>query len=258
CFDPTSGTRTRVTGQNEDQLERRAFLLYRSLPGGPLTTLGLFRFALADRWRDLTRVLLLGVLIALLGMASIQAIGFIVDRAIPRGDPSLLGQIGFGLVAVALGIVVAEATRGILAIRLEAGTDHTLQTAIWDRLLSLKVPFFRQESSGDTLTRVTAIGQIRRLLGGATLRTVLASIFGLLNLALLWLYNEQLALLAVVFATVVAGGALAASLLIWRDRAELLKVRGKILGLTVQLIQMISKVRVAAAEERAFAYWLKN
>ena len=256
CFDPTFGARTRVTGQNENQLERQAFMLYRSLPSGPVTTLGLFRFAFANRWRDLRRVLLLGVLIALMGMASIQAIGFIVDQAIPRGDRGLLAQIGFGLMAVALGMVVAEASRGILAIRLEAWTDHALQTAVWDRLLSLRVPFFRQESSGDTLTRVSAIAQIRGLLGGATLRTGLAGIFGLLNVALLWIYSGQLALLAIAFATVVTGVTLAASLLIWQDRADLLKGRGKILGLTVQLIQMVSKLRVSAAEERAFAYWL--
>ena len=78
-------------------------MLYRSLPSGRTTALDLFRFAFADRWRDLRRVFFLGVLIALVGMASIQAIGLIVDRAIPRGDRGLLAQIGFGLVAMAVG-----------------------------------------------------------------------------------------------------------------------------------------------------------
>src|SRR5262245_34159911 len=139
CFDPTAQARTPVTGENQDQFERRAFLLYRALPAGLLKPLDLFKFALKDRWRDLIGIILIGVFISILGMAAIQAVGLIVDHAIPRGDRSLLVQIGLGLVALAFGIVIAEATRGILVIRLETVADHTLQAGTWDRLLSLKV-----------------------------------------------------------------------------------------------------------------------
>jgi NHLM bacteriocin system ABC transporter ATP-binding protein len=258
CFDPTAQLCTPVTAGNEDRFERQAFLLYRSLPAGPVKTLDLVRYALRDRWSDLIGVLLIGVFISILGMASIQAVGLIVDHAIPRGDRSLLIQIGLGLVALGLGIVVAEATRGIQVIRLESFADHTLQSGTWDRLLALKVPFFREEPSGDVLMRATAIGQIRGTLNGATLQSVLISIFGLLNLALLWIYSWQFALLALSFAAVVAGVTLVACLLILRQTTELLTIQGRMLSLTVHLIQMISKIRVAAAEERAFAYWAKK
>jgi NHLM bacteriocin system ABC transporter ATP-binding protein len=258
CFDPTAQSRTAVTADNQDQFERQAFLLYRALPAGPVKPLDLFKFAMMDRWRDLIGIIVIGVFIAILGMASIQAVGLIVDHAIPRGDRPLLVQIGLGLVALAFGIVIAEATRGILVIRLEAVADHALQAGIWDRLLSLKVPFFRTEPSGDLLMRATAISQIRSTLNSATLRTVLISIFGLLNLALLWFYRWQFALLALCFAAVVAGVTLVACVLILRQTTELLTIQGKMLSLTVHLIQMISKLRVAAAEERAFAYWAKK
>jgi ATP-binding cassette subfamily C protein len=258
CFDPTAQSCTPVTACNQDQFERQAFLLYRSLPVGLLKPLDIFHFALRDRWRDLIGIILIGVFIAILGMASIQAVGLIVDHAIPRGDRPLLVQIGLGLVALALGIVVAEATRGILVIRLETFADHTLQAGIWDRLLSLKVPFFHKEPSGDVLMRATAISQIRSTLNSATMRTVLISIFGLLNLALLWIYCWQFALLALSFAAVVAAVTLVACWLILRQTTELLTIQGKMLSLTVHLIQMISKIRVAAAEERAFAYWAKR
>jgi len=258
CFDPSSRSHSPVTAANEDRYERRAFQPYRSLPTGPVTTLDLFKFALAGRGRDLAGIILLGTVIALLGMASIQAVGLIADHAIPRGDRSLLGQIGLGVVIAALGLVVAEATRGILVIRLGAAADHTLQTAVWDRLLSLRIPFFRREPSGDILIRVSAISQIHAILSGATLRTVLTSIFGLLNLGLLWAYSWHLALLGVIIAGGVAGVTLVGCLLILRYHTELLQTRGKLLSLIVQLIQMIPKVRVAAAEERAFACWAKT
>jgi ATP-binding cassette subfamily C protein len=258
CFDPTAQSRTPVTAGNEGQFERRAFLLYRALPAGAVPPLGLFKFALRDRSRDLTGILAIGVFISILGMASIQAVGLVVDHAIPRGDRSLLVQIGLGLVALAFGTVIAEVTRGILVLRLEAIAGHALQAGIWDRLLSLRVPFFHREPAGDVLMRVTAIGQIRSILNSATLRTVLISIFGLLNLALLCIYRWQFALLALAFATVVAGVTLVACVLILRQATELFTIQGKIFSLTVHLIQMISKLRVAAAEERALAFWAKE
>jgi NHLM bacteriocin system ABC transporter ATP-binding protein len=255
CFDPTALARTPVTAENQDQFERRAFLLYRALPAGLLKPFDLFKFALQDRWRDLIGIILVGVFLSILGMASIQAVGLIVDHAIPRGDRSLLVQIGMGLVALAFGIVIADATRGILVIRLETIADHMLQAGTWDRLLSLKVPFFHQQPSGDLLLRATAISQIRGTLSGATVRTVLISVFGLLNVVLLWIYRWEFALLALCIAAVVAGVTLVACFLILRQTTELLTIQGKMLSLTVHLIQMISKLRVAAAEERAFAFW---
>ena len=95
CFDPSSRSHSPVTAANEDRYERRAFQPYRSLPTGPVTTLDLFKFALAGRGRDLVGIILLGTVIALLGMASIQAVGLIADHAIPAGTAPCWGKSGW-------------------------------------------------------------------------------------------------------------------------------------------------------------------
>jgi NHLM bacteriocin system ABC transporter ATP-binding protein len=257
-FDPTTGERRMVGAADADRFERRAFTLYRPLPVKPLGNLDLMRFALAGRWKELGGLIFLGVVISLLGMASVQAIGLIVDHAIPDADRLLLAQIALGLLAVAAGITLAETARSILAMRVETGADHALQSAAWDRLLRLRLPFFRKFAAGDLLTRVSAINGIRQALSAATLRTLFASCFGLLNLGLLWLYNAQLALVGTGIACLMAVITIVAGVGLRRYNGELLARGGRLMGSTIQLLQMVSKLRAAAAEERAYAFWMKN
>jgi NHLM bacteriocin system ABC transporter ATP-binding protein len=145
--------------------------------------------------------------------------------------------------------------RGIVSLRVETAADSTLQPAVWDALLNLKPSFFRQYSSGDIQSRVLAVGKIRRQVSGATLRTVFSSVFALLNLGLMFVYSWQLAIVACALAFIAVFITLSSSLLNLRLVRPLQQLEGLLLGLTVQLINGVSKLRVAAAEERAFAYW---
>jgi ATP-binding cassette subfamily C protein len=80
----------------------------------------------------------------------------------------------------------------------------------------------------------------------------------LLNLALLFYYSVKLALIAVAVALVAIVVTTISGVLLVRKFRPLLELQGNIFGQTVQLINGISKLRVAGGEERAFASWSKN
>ncbi|MHC5824244.1 MAG: NHLP bacteriocin export ABC transporter permease/ATPase subunit, partial [Nostoc sp.] len=143
-------------------------------------------------------------------------------------------------------------------LRVETVSDVSTQAAVWDRLLNLPVSFFRQYTTGDLHSRVTSVSTIRRLLSGTTLITLITSLFALLNLVLLFYYSWNLALVAVAVALVSLAVTTFSGLILIRKVRPLLEVKGNIFGQTVQLINGISKLRVAGAEERAFASWSKN
>jgi ATP-binding cassette subfamily C protein len=83
-------------------------------------------------------------------------------------------------------------------------------------------------------------------------------LFSLLNLALLFYYSWKLALVAVAVAVVAIAITTLSGVFLVRKVRPLLEVKGNIFGQTVQLINGISKLRVAGAEERGFAAWSKN
>ncbi|MCU0535077.1 MAG: NHLP bacteriocin export ABC transporter permease/ATPase subunit [Hydrococcus sp. Prado102] len=257
-FDPTAQTRIYVNEDMAATISPVAYMFYRSLPDRVLKALDVFLFALRGQWRNLLTIVLTAVAITLLGMLTPQATAISIDNAIPDSDRGLLLQIGGGLLIAALGTGLFQLAQGIALLRLETVADASTQAAVWDRLLNLPVSFFRQYETGDLQSRVSSVSTIRRQLSGATLINLIGSLFALLNLALLFYYSWQLALVAIAVGALTIIVTVVSGIFLIRKVRPLLEMQGNIFGQTVQLINGISKLRVAGAEMRAFASWSKN
>ncbi|MBW4627829.1 MAG: NHLP bacteriocin export ABC transporter permease/ATPase subunit [Brasilonema octagenarum HA4186-MV1] len=254
-FDPVAQTRTFVNQAVAATLAPQAYQFYRPLPKVINNALALFQFGIKGYEKDIILILVTGIIGSLLGMVVPQATALLVDSAIPDSDQSLLSQIGLALFAIAFGRSAFGLSQGIISLRVENAADSSLQPAIWDRLLRLSPAFFRSYSSGDLLNRTLSVNQIRRLLSGATQRTLLSGLFALLNSVLMFVYSWQLALVGVGVALLTAAITAVSGLLLVRFSRRLQELDGEISGLTVQLINGVAKLRVAQAEERAFAAW---
>ena len=257
-LDPETRTRTPIDAATAETLEPEAYMFYRPLPGFIANVLEIFQFSIRGHQQDLVAIFLLGILGTLLGMLTPQAIAVLVNDAIPDSDRLLLWQIGLALFAAALGKSAFGLAQGIISLRVESAADSNLQPAVWDRLLKLSPGFFRRYSSGDLLNRLMAVSQIRGQLSGATQRTLLSAIFSLLNLVLMFVYSSQLALVGIGLTLLVILVTSVSSRLLLQKQRRQEELDGDITGLTVELINGVAKLRVAAAEERAFATWAKK
>ncbi|MBE8991859.1 NHLP bacteriocin export ABC transporter permease/ATPase subunit [Nostoc sp. LEGE 12450] len=257
-FDPVENTRFRVDERIAATLAPVAYMFYRSLPDKVLQAVDVLRFTLKGRKQDLLVILFTGVAVTLLGMLTPYATSIIIDNAIPDSDKGLLLQIGLGLLVAALGTGLFQLTQGFALLRIETAGDASTQAGVWDRLLSLPVSFFREYTTGDIFSRVSSVSTISRRISGRTLINLLTSLFALFYLGQLFYYNYQLALIAVAFAIVAIAFTTVSGLLLLSKVRPLLELRGSIFGQTVQLINGISKLHIAGAEERAFAAWSKS
>ncbi|MEO1393010.1 MAG: NHLP bacteriocin export ABC transporter permease/ATPase subunit [Cyanobacteria bacterium J06634_5] len=254
-LDPLTLKTTVVTAEVANGLEPMAMVFYKPLPDGELTAWKLLQFAFYGQQRDLIMVALTGIATSLLGMAIPQATAVLIDDAIPYGNLGLVVQIGLALLAVAFGRSCFQFAQAIAAMRVETASDATLQAAVWDRLLKLPTSFFRDYSTGDLKSRVSSISAIRRKLSGTALDAILSGLFALLNLGLLFYYSAKLAMLAVLIAVVIVVVTIASGAILLKKQRPLLALDGELYGLMVQLINGVSKLRIAGAEPRAFAQW---
>ncbi|MBW4636490.1 MAG: NHLP bacteriocin export ABC transporter permease/ATPase subunit [Iphinoe sp. HA4291-MV1] len=254
-FDPITRARTVVNQAVAATLALQAYQFYRPLPQLIKNPIQLFQFGTKGYEKDIASIIVVGILGTLLGMVVPQATALLVDNAIPDSDQSLLSQIGLLLFAIAFGKSAFGMSQGILTLRIENASDSVLQPAIWDRLLRLSPAFFRSYASGDLVNRVLSVNQIRRILSGGTQRTLLSGLFALLNLVLMFVYSWQLALVGMGIALLAAAVTTVLGLLLVRKSRRLQELDGEMNGLTVQLINGVAKLRVAQAEERAFAAW---
>ncbi|BAB78381.1 NHLP bacteriocin export ABC transporter permease/ATPase subunit (plasmid) [Anabaena sp. FACHB-709] len=257
-LDSVDLTYTPVNRQTAAQLAPIAYTFYRPLPDKEITFLDMLQFTLRGSTADLLKILWVGVFATLFGMFTPQITGILIDYAIPDANRQLLIEMGLGLLAASFGVTIFQLTQAFAILRVQTQVSYDTQAAVWDRLLKLKPAFFRSYSTGDLYNRVSAMTQIRNRLSGSILRTLFTSIFSLLNLGLLLIYSFPLALVAMAIALVIVLITTIISLLTRRKLRPLQQLSGDILGLTVQLIGGVSKLRVAAAESEAFAYWAKK
>jgi hypothetical protein len=253
--DPVERTKTVVTAEIASGLDPFAYTFYRPFPEGILKAVGLFKIGMHGCGRDLTTVILLGITGALLGLLTPVATGMIFDDIIPNAERGQLFQIALILFATTFAAGVFSLTSAIAMLRMEGRMDTSVQAGVWDRLMSLPASFFRNYSAGDLTKRAMGISEIRTILSGTTVQSVLHSIFSIFSLALLFYYSWKLALAAVglvLFGFIFTG---TYGYLQVRYQRGLVHIQGKIAGMVLQFVDGISKLRVAGAENRAFNIW---
>lgn len=257
-YNPVTGRRIPLNDARAKQLSPNGYMFYVPFPEKKVDLLTLFQYSLHGRGKEILSIVVLGIAAALAGMVVPQATGVLIDSAIPDADRGLLLQLTLGLVAASFGVAVFQFTQGINLGRFEIYSLSTLQSAMWDRLLRLRLSFFRQYSSGEMLSRVNAINQIRRQLGAKKLDIIFKSLFSLLNLGLLFIYSPPLASVAAVIVLLTTLITSIAGYFKRQKTTKLKQLEGEIGGLTIQLVGGISKLRTTGAEGRAFAFWAKS
>ena len=254
-YDPVDRSRIAVNQNLAERVGPYAYVFYRPFPDKKLTALDLIAFGIGGSERDLAMILLMGIGAGLLGMLTPILTGILFDSVIPGAQRLQLLQISTFLIATAISTALFQLTRGISMLRLEGRMDASVQAAVWDRLLSLPVPFFRDFTAGDLAMRGLGINQMRQVLTGTTLSTILSSIFSVFSFFLLFYYSWRLALLATGLILVAFIVSTSCGYLQVRHQRRMSAARGRISGMVLQFINGISKFRVSGTEGRAFAAW---
>jgi NHLM bacteriocin system ABC transporter ATP-binding protein len=256
--EPGTGRRTTVTEAVAGTLKPFAHSFYRPFPDHPLSARDVIRFGFLNCHRDLWMVVLMGVVGALLGLIPSVATGWIFNTVIPGAERTQLGEITVVLIICAVTAAMFTLVRGLAMLRLEGKMGSVVQAAVWDRLLSLPMPFFRPFTSGDLAVRAMGIDQIRQVISGSTVTAIIGGIFSLFSFALMFWYSTDMAwrasLLILLALLVTAGG----GALQLRPQRGVITQTAQSSGTVLQLLTSVSKLRVAAAEVQAFARWARG
>lgn len=257
-YNPVTQRRIPLSDRTAKLLAPTGYMFYPSFPDEAVNLPTLFQYSLQGRTPELISLAVLGMLVALLGMVVPQATGILIDTAIPDADRGLLLQLTLGLIAASFGVALFQLTQGVNLGRFAIYSYASVQSAMWDRLLKLRIAFFREYASGELLSRVNAIEQIRLKLSAEKLDVLSKSFFSLLNLGLLFVYSPSLAGVATVVVFLTALFTSVAGHFKRQKSSQQEEMEGAISGMTIQLIGGISKLRTTASEQRAFAFWSKH
>ena len=240
------------------RLEPFAYAFYRPAPSGPMKARDLFSLTWSAVRADAGWALGMALCGGLVGLALPVALGLMMSQAIPQADLGAVGVLFLALVCLNLGGGLFGLSRGLALLRVEGRTAAVLQAAMVDRLLALPAGFFRRFAVGDLMLRATAVEQAHAVISGAAATGLLSALFSALSLALLFYYDSRLAWVAMALAA--GTTAFYAAVITLRRRLETARreaIRARS-ALVFQLLGGIAKLRVAAAEGRAFAVWCER
>ncbi|MFJ8061549.1 NHLP bacteriocin export ABC transporter permease/ATPase subunit [Streptomyces sp. NPDC096142] len=252
---PATGRETPVEKANAAEFEPRAVMFYRPLPERRLSPLRLLRFSLQGTAGDLSNLLVSGLVTVAVGALVPIATGKVLGEFVPKAQTGLIVQ---ACLAVMITSVVAAAfmlLENLTILRLEGRIEATLQPAVWDRLLRLPTKFFTERSTGELASAAMGISAIRRLLAGVGPVLAQSVTVGLMNLGLLFWYSPSMALAAIGMLVVIAAVFLGLGLWQVRWQRRLVVLGNKLNNQAFQTLRGLPKLRVAAAENYAYAAW---
>ena len=254
-IDSVSGEEAPVDRRRAASLGARGVMFYAPLARDVDSGLAAVFQALRGRGRDILGVAVMGSLTALIALLTPIVTGQLLGEIIPRVDVPMWTAALAALLLGALSSAAVSVVGALSLLRIEARIDETLQAAVWSKLLSLPLPFFRRYLAGDLADRANGVSLIRQMLTGATGASMVNGVFSIFSYALLFYYSWELALwTGVVLVVLVAASWLFTTRQIRHQRA-VATAQGAIDGLVFQMIVGLSKLRQAGAELHVLMRW---
>lgn len=257
-YDPVRRKKTRLTAEEAATFSPFAYLFYRPFPYKNLGLGDILLFGASGCRRELMTIITMGLLTGALSLLMPYGTGIIFDSLIPGAERYQLIQLAVILVVSAISVGLFSLASSMATLRLEGKMDASIQAAVWDRLLNLPVPFFRDYTAGDLATRSLAINEIRRALTGTTLTYLLSGLFSIFSFGLLFYYDWRLALLASALVGAAVAFSSACGYFIIRYQRRIYQLRGRISGMILQFVTGIAKLRGTGTEHHAFASWSRE
>ena len=254
-WDPAARTRTRADAVVAANLNSFADMLYRPFEPRPLGLRDIIAFGIRGAHADAGWILLMGLVVGLLGLITPQVTSTLFDTVIPGAHRSLLFQLGLGLLIAAAANTMFTMVRDLAVLRLSGRMDGAIQAAVLDRLLELPTTFFRRYTAGDLTSRALGIDAIRQVLSQSFLSVILSSVFSIVSFVQLFIFDMRLALVATGLVLILIGVMIVSTIMQVRQQRVIAELGGRLSGAVLQLLNGVSKLRVAGAEGRAFAYW---
>ncbi|MEU6357331.1 NHLP bacteriocin export ABC transporter permease/ATPase subunit [Streptomyces sp. NPDC047072] len=252
---PATGRETPIEKDNAEEFEPRAVMFYRPLPDRALSPLGLLRFSMGGTRGDVLNLLLSGLVTVAIGALVPIATGKVLGEFVPKAQTGLIVQVC--LAVMVSGVVTAAfmLLQNLTMLRLEGRIEATLQPAVWDRLLRLPTKFFTERSTGELASQAMGISSIRRMMAGIGPVVAQSVTVGAMNLGLLFWYSVPMAMAAIGMLVVIAAGFLGLGLWQVRWQRRLVVLGNKLNNQAFQTLRGLPKLRVAAAENYAYAAW---
>jgi NHLM bacteriocin system ABC transporter peptidase/ATP-binding protein len=199
--------------------------------------------------------LLAGIGLLVPGLVVPASVRIFVNEYLGLANRSWLWPLVVGVGLAAAVQVALTWLQQITLLRLSTKLSISMSTRFFKHVLNLPLAFFAQRYGGNIATRVQVNDQIASLLSSQLSASALGLLTASLYLVLMAIYDWQLTIVSVVFAT---GNLLALAAMIRRQKdasRRLVQDSGKLTATAVSGLQSIETIRSTSEDSSFFSRW---
>ena len=254
-----TGKKVRVTSSFTKKLQVEAYAFYKPLPTHKLTTKEYFAFyRKSARWTDILLVTLLSAAVVAVGMVIPYLTKILTGKVVQEKNMSLFASISIYIVAVGLGFVLIKAAQAYMNSRITIKVEKKMRETTMMRLLSLSPSFYKKHNTGELVTRFNSVSTLSSLMLNGVFLTSLSFVMSFAYIFQISQFVPSLVLPVIIILIVTTLFSISISLLQVKVSRKQIQLSAKESGTSYAIISGIQKIRLAGAEERAFAKWVKD
>lgn len=257
-LDPKTGRFAHVNKNSEKLFENEAVVFYKPLPSEKLTLKTLYRFILncVDR-KALAGYLVFGLVALFTGMLLPLLSRNLFSTVIPTGSASALIAVAVFIFCASIGKFLFSVVQDLYLKKISLGVNLTLESATMMRVLSLPVSFFKKYSAGDLGSRVSYVSLLAENLIDMGFAGLFAAGISILYVFQIFTFAAPVTLPALIVTVLVVATDIITLVLRSRIKVKQMELSAKESGLSYSFVSGIEKIKLAGAEDRAFAKWGK-
>jgi ABC-type bacteriocin/lantibiotic exporter with double-glycine peptidase domain len=242
----------------ESSFHKYAYELYAALPSPITSPLQLLRFSLLRNIYPLLTVISASVIVGLLNLSIPVLTSFLTNTVLPIGSIRLIIDTSLVVILIVLCTLLSQYFSSLAIIRMESLVNLRLESALWTHMLRLPLDFFKKYSAADLIDRVSSVSEMRQLFSNGLLRSGLAIVFSIPNLFLMFYYQSNLAVIALLFCLL---SIIFITINVFRDvriETPLQEAESRIAGMAFQSVVGMPQIRSSGSEVFVFGEWIRE
>jgi NHLM bacteriocin system ABC transporter ATP-binding protein len=256
---PNDVSSRRITADEISRLTDTAVEFYTPFDAGrPATLRDVIRVALISTKSSWVLTVVMAIGVTMFGLITPILTNAVIGTFIPQDRKNMIISAGVALILAAVAIFLFSMVQNYAISRTSQLSTRNLQSAFWDRLISLPAEFFRGFNSGELAVRAMAIDSLSSILSVQVVSAVLTAFFGILYVVEMLYYDILLGIVGLIFLL------LTLVVLVWafiassKQQSAQLDSQMDANGWLVQMLNGLSKIRIANAEDRLVAKYIES
>jgi NHLM bacteriocin system ABC transporter ATP-binding protein len=258
-LDPGTGEKVRVNAEVAERIGKEAVLFYKPFPSRPFKKGDLSRFVFGTLSRSDYRIVIgAAIVVTLIGLLPAWANQVAFGVVAPSGQVGLLLPIAALLVGVTVNNLLIGICRNLIMARLSIKLEIATESATYARVLSLPASFFKGYAAGELASRMGALTSLCQQMASIILGSGLSAVLSLVYVAQVFAYAPALTVPALLVVVLQAVFGVVSTILTVKYERRSMEANAKVSGTVTALLKGIQKIKLAGAEDLAFAKWARG